>query len=56
MSNDIPKKKGKSSGDKKAKRKVKRRETYAMYIYKVLKQVGGPEAKLSPPHPASLVS
>lgn len=41
MTNDISKKKGKSSGDKKAKRKAKRRETYAMYIYKVLKQVGG---------------
>lgn len=40
MTNDISKKKGKSSGDKKAKRKAKRRETYAMYIYKVLKQVG----------------
>ncbi|KAK5610162.1 hypothetical protein ILYODFUR_012923 [Ilyodon furcidens] len=39
MSNDIPKKKGKSSSEKKAKRKTKRRETYAMYIYKVLKQV-----------------
>ncbi|XP_037538241.1 zgc:92591 [Nematolebias whitei] len=39
MSNDISKKKGKNSGDKKAKRKAKRRETYAMYIYKVLKQV-----------------
>lgn len=39
MSNDVSKKKGKSSGDKKGKRKVKRRETYAMYIYKVLKQV-----------------
>uniref|UniRef100_A0A3B4GC49 Histone H2B n=1 Tax=Pundamilia nyererei TaxID=303518 RepID=A0A3B4GC49_9CICH len=31
--------KGKSSTEKKAKRKAKRRETYAMYIYKVLKQV-----------------
>ncbi|XP_070701071.1 histone H2B type 2-K1 [Enoplosus armatus] len=39
MTNDISKKKGKSSGEKKAKRKAKRRETYAMYIYKVLKQV-----------------
>lgn len=39
MTNDISKKKGKSSTDKKAKRKAKRRETYAMYIYKVLKQV-----------------
>ncbi|XP_044074142.1 late histone H2B.L4 [Siniperca chuatsi] len=39
MSNDISKKKGRSSGEKKAKRKAKRRETYAMYIYKVLKQV-----------------
>lgn len=40
MTNDISKKKGKSSSEKKAKRKAKRRETYAMYIYKVLKQVG----------------
>lgn len=40
MSNDVSKKKGKSSSEKKAKRKAKRRETYAMYIYKVLKQVG----------------
>lgn len=39
MTNDVSKKKGRSSGDKKGKRKVKRRETYAMYIYKVLKQV-----------------
>ncbi|XP_056277167.1 late histone H2B.L4 [Pseudoliparis swirei] len=39
MTNDISKKKGKSSGEKKVKRKTKRRETYAMYIYKVLKQV-----------------
>ncbi|KAM4727764.1 histone H2B type 2-K1 [Anableps anableps] len=39
MTNDISKKKGKSSSEKKAKRKTKRRETYAMYIYKVLKQV-----------------
>lgn len=39
MTNDISKKKGKSSTEKKAKRKAKRRETYAMYIYKVLKQV-----------------
>ncbi|XP_028986507.1 late histone H2B.L4 [Betta splendens] len=39
MTNDVSKKKGKSSGEKKAKRKAKRRETYAMYIYKVLKQV-----------------
>ncbi|KAL6103870.1 hypothetical protein ABVT39_020490 [Epinephelus coioides] len=39
MTNDISKKKGKSSGEKKGKRKAKRRETYAMYIYKVLKQV-----------------
>lgn len=41
MTNDISKKKGKNSSEKKAKRKAKRRETYAMYIYKVLKQVGG---------------
>lgn len=40
MSNDISKKKAKSSSEKKAKRKTKRKETYAMYIYKVLKQVG----------------
>ncbi|XP_041659864.1 zgc:92591 [Cheilinus undulatus] len=39
MTNEISKRKGKSSGEKKAKRKAKRRETYAMYIYKVLKQV-----------------
>uniref|UniRef100_A0A087Y5X3 Histone H2B n=2 Tax=Poecilia TaxID=8080 RepID=A0A087Y5X3_POEFO len=39
MTNDISKKKGKSSSEKKVKRKTKRRETYAMYIYKVLKQV-----------------
>ncbi|KAK9538581.1 hypothetical protein VZT92_003743 [Zoarces viviparus] len=39
MTNDISKKKGKSTGEKKGKRKAKRRETYAMYIYKVLKQV-----------------
>lgn len=41
MTNDGSKKKGKAAGDKKAsKRKGKRRETYAVYIYKVLKQVG----------------
>ena len=28
-----------SSGDKKSKRKPKRKETYSVYIYKVLKQV-----------------
>lgn len=39
MTNDISKKKVQVK--KKAKRKAKRRETYAMYIYKVLKQVGG---------------
>ncbi|XP_008432497.1 histone H2B type 2-K1 [Poecilia reticulata] len=39
MTNDISKKKGKNSSEKKVKRKTKRRETYAMYIYKVLKQV-----------------
>uniref|UniRef100_A0A8C3GC78 Histone H2B n=2 Tax=Cottioidei TaxID=8100 RepID=A0A8C3GC78_CYCLU len=39
MTNDVSKKKGKSTGEKKGKRKAKRRETYAMYIYKVLKQV-----------------
>ncbi|XP_014913887.1 histone H2B type 2-K1 isoform X2 [Poecilia latipinna] len=39
MTNDISKKKGKSSSEKKVKRKTKRKETYAMYIYKVLKQV-----------------
>ncbi|CAG5896613.1 unnamed protein product [Menidia menidia] len=40
MSNDLSRKKGKSSTEKKTKRKAKRRETYAMYIYKVLKQAG----------------
>lgn len=40
MSNEGAKKKGKAPGDKKgSKRKSKRRETYAVYIYKVLKQV-----------------
>lgn len=40
MSNEGAKKKGKVPGDKKtSKRKAKRRETYAVYIYKVLKQV-----------------
>ncbi|KAI9544597.1 Histone H2B [Dissostichus eleginoides] len=39
MTNDASKKKGKGTGEKKGKRKAKRRETYAMYIYKVLKQV-----------------
>lgn len=39
MSDDATKKRGKSSG-KTTKRKSKRRETYAVYIYKVLKQVG----------------
>ncbi|XP_041697170.1 late histone H2B.L4 [Coregonus clupeaformis] len=39
MSNDVTKKKGKAVGEKKTKRKAKRRETYAVYIYKVLKQV-----------------
>ncbi|KAF4087514.1 hypothetical protein AMELA_G00071480 [Ameiurus melas] len=40
MSNDGSKKKGKAPGEKKtSKRKGKRRETYAVYIYKVLKQV-----------------
>ncbi|XP_068604581.1 histone H2B type 2-K1 [Brachionichthys hirsutus] len=39
MTNDISKKKGKVPSEKKGKRKAKRRETYAMYIYKVLKQV-----------------
>ena len=45
MTNDIAKKRGKGSTEKKTRRKVKRRETYAMYIYKVLKQVSG-SAKL----------
>ena len=45
MTNDISKKKGKSSSEKKAKRKAKRRETYAMYIYKVLKQVSVKNAR-----------
>ncbi|KAI2648835.1 Histone H2B [Labeo rohita] len=40
MSNEGAKKKGKAPGEKKSsKRKTKRRETYAVYIYKVLKQV-----------------
>ncbi len=47
MTNDISKKKVKSSSEKKAKRKVKRRETYAMYIYKVLKQVGKKKSRAS---------
>ena len=50
MANDVQKKKKKvkvvgggagAGGEKKAKKRGKRRETYAMYIYKVLKQVGG---------------
>lgn len=44
MTNEVSKKKGKNSSEKKAKRKAKRRETYAMYIYKVLKQVGDKSA------------
>ena len=51
MANDVQKKKKKvkvvgggagagAGGEKKAKKRGKRRETYAMYIYKVLKQVG----------------
>lgn len=28
-----------TSGDRKSKRKLKRKETYSVYIYKVLKQV-----------------
>ncbi|XP_029443098.1 late histone H2B.L4-like [Rhinatrema bivittatum] len=40
MSVDPGKKKVKNAGDKKgAKKKAKRRETYSVYIYKVLKQV-----------------
>ncbi|XP_057712712.1 late histone H2B.L4 [Corythoichthys intestinalis] len=39
MSSDNSKKRGKSSGEKRAKKRVKRKETFAMYIYKVLKQV-----------------
>ncbi|KAH1177344.1 hypothetical protein KIL84_011046, partial [Mauremys mutica] len=41
MSAEAGKKRGRGpvSGDKKSKRKVKRRETYSVYIYKVLKQV-----------------
>lgn len=48
MSNDgVIKKKGKAPGEKKStKRKGKRRETYAVYIYKVLKQV----SFYPPPH------
>lgn len=49
MTNDVSKKKGKSSTEKKAKRKAKRRETYAMYIYKVLKQVGEEEERRNEP-------
>ncbi|XP_060012324.1 histone H2B type 2-K1 [Lagenorhynchus albirostris] len=30
---------GRSSGDKKSKKRSRRKETYSMYIYKVLKQV-----------------
>lgn len=30
---------GPTTGDRKAKRKPKRKETYSVYIYKVLKQV-----------------
>uniref|UniRef100_A0A8C4FE50 H2B.K variant histone 1 n=1 Tax=Catagonus wagneri TaxID=51154 RepID=A0A8C4FE50_9CETA len=30
---------GRSAGDKKSKRRGRRRETYSMYIYRVLKQV-----------------
>ena len=30
---------GRSSGDKKSKKRGRRKETYSMYIYKVLKQV-----------------
>ncbi|XP_019364072.1 PREDICTED: late histone H2B.L4-like [Crocodylus porosus] len=41
MSLEAGKKRGRptASGDKKAKRKLKRKETYSVYIYKVLKQV-----------------
>ncbi|XP_006037126.1 late histone H2B.L4-like [Alligator sinensis] len=41
MSLEAGKKRGRPtvSGDKKAKRKLKRKETYSVYIYKVLKQV-----------------
>ncbi|CAL8366440.1 unnamed protein product [Boreogadus saida] len=47
MANDVQKKKkkvkvvvgGGAGGENKAKKRGKRRETYAMYIYKVLKQV-----------------
>ncbi|XP_063057744.1 late histone H2B.L4 [Engraulis encrasicolus] len=38
MSDDANKRKGKTPG-KSTKRKTKRRETYGVYIYKVLKQV-----------------
>ncbi|KAF0046859.1 hypothetical protein F2P81_000492 [Scophthalmus maximus] len=57
MTNDLSKKKGKGSSEKKVKRKAKRRETYAMYIYKVLKQVGGGRASscgVFTPSPTSL--
>nr|XP_009500282.1 PREDICTED: late histone H2B.L4-like [Phalacrocorax carbo] len=41
MSAEAGKKRGhaSTSGDKKSKRKPKRKETYSVYIYKVLKQV-----------------
>uniref|UniRef100_A0A8C5WA08 Histone H2B n=1 Tax=Leptobrachium leishanense TaxID=445787 RepID=A0A8C5WA08_9ANUR len=40
MNSEPVKRKGKQVSDKKpAKRKAKRRETYSVYIYKVLKQV-----------------
>ncbi|XP_053323647.1 late histone H2B.L4 [Spea bombifrons] len=40
MNAELSKKKGKHVSDKKpSKRKAKRRETYSVYIYKVLKQV-----------------
>ncbi|XP_006007163.1 late histone H2B.L4 [Latimeria chalumnae] len=40
MTNDPGKKKSKNPGEKKSsKKKAKRRETYSVYIYKVLKQV-----------------
>ena len=32
---------GRGAGDKKSRRRGRRKETYSMYIYKVLKQVRG---------------
>lgn len=32
---------GRGSGDKKSRKRSRRKETYSMYIYRVLKQVSG---------------